>query len=273
MKRSMFSRFALMLAALAVAALMFVPRSQSQSLTSEQIMNASNDRDQGADFQSQLRLTGTDAQGNSSELTVDMIVKRTAGSLEAGKARYQVLATVTAPADSKDLAVLVHEQDFPTPDDIWLYLPAVGSAKKVVPENFRTSLFGSEFSLEELIDREPGLDAHQLLREESVNGRTAWVVKSTPLDPEVAGFAYRITWVDQESFLQLRMELYDDFDALIKVFVAEQLEVVDGIFTRVVSSAENLETGRKSTFQFIDPRYNQGNADDALFDPANLGKS
>ena len=245
---------------------------QSQDMDAEQIMNQSNARAQGDDFQSTVKLISTDAQGNSSELTMELVVKTVPGSQETGKTRYNVLATVTEPEDSKGLAVLVHEQDFPIEDDIWLFLPAIGSAKKIVPENFRTPLFGSEFTFEELIDREPDLDIHELLSEDTVDDRNVWVIKSIPLDPEIAGFSYRMTFIDQTTFLSLRMELYDDFDTMIKVFSSERIESIDGILTRIISKAENLETGRVSIFEFLEPRYNQGGISDDLFDPENLGQ-
>ncbi len=246
--------------------------SQSQELDAEQIMNQSNAREQGDDFQSAVRLISIDAQGNSSEMNMELVVKTVPGSQEAGKTRYNVLATVTEPEDTKGLAVLVHEQDFPVEDDIWLFLPAIGSAKKVVPENFRTPLFGSEFTFEELIDREPDLDTHELLSEDTVDNRSVWVIKSIPHDPEIAGFAYRITSVDQATFLSLRMELYDDFDTMIKLFTSKRIEIIDGISTRLISQAENIETGRTSTFEFLDPRYNQGDISDDVFNPENLGQ-
>ncbi len=256
---------------LAALALLFAAPASSQTPTGAEVMHMSNDRDQGQDFQSQVRLTSTDAQGNAQVLEVELVAKRVDGTLEAGKPRYRVRAAVTAPADSKGLSVLVHERDFPTADDIWLFLPALEDTKKIVPENFRTPLFGSEFTFEELVDREPGLDSHELLREDELDGRDVWVVRSTPADPEVAGFAYRVTFVDQETLLQLRMELFDDFDTLSKRFTAKEIATIDGIPTRVLSEAENLETGRTSTFEYVSPSYNQGGIDDALFEPENLG--
>jgi len=243
---------------------------RTQDLSAEQIMQASNDRYQGDDFQSQIELTTTDAQGNSSALSVDLVAKLVPDS--APQHRYNLVATVSAPADAAGLAVLVHEQQFDTPDDIWLFLPALGSAKKIVPENFRTPLFGSEFTFEELVDREPGLGRHELVRPDTLDGRKVWVVKSTPLDPEIAGFAYRITFVDQETLLQLRMERYDDFDTMIKLFSTQKVETVDGVPTRILSTAQNLETGRTSTFEFLNPRYNVGGVSDTLFDPEQFGR-
>jgi len=264
-------RIATPLTALAVLALLAAAPASSQTPTGEEIMHMSNDRDQGQDFQSQVRLTSTDAQGNSQVLEVALVAKLVQGTLEAGKPRYRVRAAVTVPADSEGLSVLVHERDFPTPDDIWLFLPALGDTKKIVPENFRTPLFGSEFTFEELVDRKPGLGSHELLHEDELDGRQVWIVRSTPADPEVAGFAYRSTYVDQATLLQLRMELFDDFDTVIKRFTAERVETVDGVPTRVVSKAENFETGRTSTFEHVNPRYNRGGINDAVFEPANLG--
>lgn len=271
MKTLTLNRFVSSSGLLTLAILLLVSTTQSQTLSAEQIMTQSNDRYQGDDFQSQVRLTTTDALGNSSEILVDLAAQLVAESKVSGKHRYNLVATVNSPSDLAGLAVLIHEQEFDLADDIWLFLPAVGSAKKIVPENFRTPLFGSEFSFEELIDREPGLSTHELLREEALDGRNVWVIQSTPFEPDIAEFAYRITFVDQETLLQLRMELYDDFDTMIKLFSSQQIETVDGVPTRILSSAENLETGRTSTFEFLNPRYNQGGLTDAMFDPEQFG--
>jgi hypothetical protein len=276
MKRNTFNRrtiglFALGLLLALGALAPSVTQVQAQGPSAAEIMQQAKDRWQGEDFSSTVKLTTVEPGGGETVLDVDFKAKLIEESRSTEKFRYKVLARVRAPEDVEGLAVLIWEQEFPTPDDIWLYLPALNSAKKISLEDFRNPLFGSEFVFEDVIGREPGLDTHELLREDTLNDRPVWVIKSTPNDPDLAGFAYRITYVDQETLLEVRMELYNENDELIKLYRAEEVVDLQGIPTWVKATAENFETGRVTTFEFLEPVYNTG-VPDEVFDPDKLGR-
>ncbi len=245
--------------------------SGAQGPTAAEIMQQAKDRWQGEDFTSTVKLTTVEPGGGTTELSIDFKAKLIEESRESEKYRYKVLARVLAPEDVEGLAVLIREQEFPTPNDIWLYLPALDSTKKIALEDFRNPLFGSEFVFEDVIGRKPGLDTHEPLREDTLNERPVWVIKSAPNDPDLAGFAYRITYVDRETLLEVRMELYNEGDELIKLYRAQEVVDLQGISTWVKATAENFETGRVTTFEFLDPVYNTGVPDD-IFDPEKLGE-
>lgn len=280
MKRNTFNRRTIGLFALGVLLVvgLLVPAVtpvQAQGPSAAEILQQAKDRWQGEDFSSSVKLTTEEPGGGETVLDVDFKAKLIEESRSTGKFRYKVLARVTAPEDVAGWAVLIWEQEFPTPDDIWLYLPALDSTKKISLENFRNALFGSEFVFEDVIGREPGLDTHELLREDTLNvggeERPVWVIQSTPNDPDLAGFAYRVTFVDKETLLEVRMELYNDADELIKLYQAEEVVELQGIPTWVKATAENLETGRVTTFEFLEPVYNTG-VPDEVFDPEDLGQ-
>lgn len=235
------------------------------------IMKNADDRFEGNDFKAQVKLTNRTPQGEESELIMEYKSKLREKTADKKEYRYKILARVVKPADSRGLAVLIWENRWPKLDDIWLYLPALGSTKKIVPENFRTPVFGSEFTFEEITEREPMKDTHKLLRTEKIFGKQAWVIKSTSKTPAIDGFAYRITWVIKEWKLPVRMELYDSSNHKLKVFNTEEVKVIDGIPTRIKSRVKNLVTGRQSTFQFIDPTYDTG-IPDQIFNPERLGE-
>ncbi|MFN4218998.1 MAG: outer membrane lipoprotein-sorting protein [Candidatus Bipolaricaulia bacterium] len=243
----------------------------AQTPSAEQLMLQADDRFEGNDFSAQVKLINVEPDGRKSELVLEMKTKLREESRQTQKHRYKIVARVLSPEDVKGLAVLVWENVWPQLDDIWLYLPALKQTKKIVPENFRTPIFGSEFSFEELTEREPQKDTHQLVRTEKFMGKDAWVIKSISKTPDVDGFSYRLTWVVQEWLMPVRMELYDKNDKLLKRFIADEVKVIQGIPTRVKSTAENFITKRKSTFEFLEPTYDTGLSDE-LFDPKNLGK-
>jgi hypothetical protein len=244
----------------------------AQAPSPEQIMVQSDDRFEGNDFAAQVKLTNFEPDGRKSELLLEMKTKLREESRQTKKHRYKILAKVLEPADVKGLAVLVWENVWPQLDEIWLHLAALNQTKKVVPENFRNPIFGSEFSFEELTEREPAKDTHELLKTDKILGKDTWIIKSISKTPDVDGFSYRLTWIVQEWLMPVKLELHDKNDKLLKRFLADEAKVIQGIPTRVKSTAENLVTGRKSTFELIGPAYDAG-LSDALFDPTNLGKS
>lgn len=249
--------------------------SQAQAPSATEIMQQAKDRWQGEDFSSEVRLSTTEPGGATTELSIDFKAKLIEESRASGSYDYKVLARVLVPEDVKDLAVLIWEQGFPTPDDIWLYLPALNATKKIALEDFRNPLFGSEFVFEDVIGREPGLDTHELLREDTLavgdETHPVWVIRSVPHDPDLAGFFWRVTYVDREMHLEVRMELYSESDELIKLYQATEVKELQGIPTWVKATAENFETGRTSTFEFLNPVYNTGLSDE-IFDPEKLGQ-
>lgn len=262
---------------LLLAGLIVTPMAvQGQGPTADEIMTQSKDRWQGEDFSSPVRLTTVESGGGETVLDVEFRSKLVEASRESEQYRYKVYARVTAPEDNKGLTLLVHEKAHPTRDDIWLHLPALDSTKSIVPEDFRNPLFGSEFVYEDVVGREPAIDAHELRGSETVavgdEEREAWVVESTPNDPDLAGFAYRVSYIGKDSYIQLGMELYNEADELIKRYEAQNVASIQDIPTWTVATAENMETGRKTTFEFLEPEYNTGVSDE-LFNPESLGSN
>ena len=230
-------------------------------------MKRVEDRYQGDDFKSQVALE-TSREGQTKSLTLDMMTLL----YDKENTNYKVLVIVLAPEDSKDLAFLAWEKESPKPDDFWLYIPAVKQAKKVDPENSRQSLFGSVFNYQDATRRPAGADTHKLSGTETINGRRAWMVESTPNDPATVEFSRRVVWIDQESLIILKEELYDKQKGeLLRVYTLTQQEQINGVWTVVSARVENVQTQTVSTYTFSNIEYNTG-LPESVFDPNNLGK-
>jgi outer membrane lipoprotein-sorting protein len=240
---------------------------QAQGPTADSIMQQVESRFQGNDFQSQVTLTTTNAQGEKQTLTVDLA----AFLYDKDHTKYKVLLKVLQPEDTKGLAFLAWERVYPQPNDQWLFLPGLGQVKKLDPENARNALFGSAFNFEDVTGRPAAADTHTLLPVDTVNGRNAWVIESIPKDPSTVEFGRRVVWVDQESLILLKEELYDHQGAKLRTGQLLKEDKIDGIWTMLQAEVKNLQTGYDSTFEFSNVQHNVGLAE-SLFDPANLGK-
>lgn len=254
--------------ALVTVCLVYTAVLSAQPPTAEQIMQMAENRFQGNDFQAQVQLDTTNAQGQTRTLQIDMKTLL----YDKQNVKYKILITVTAPTDLKGLAFLVWENKYPKPDDRWLYQPTLKTVKKIEPENARTSLFGTVFNYEDVNGRPAEADAHKLLRSEKVEGRETWVIESIPKNPSVVEFSRRVVWIDQESLAILKEELYDKQKGeLLRVFKLIKQEKIGGIWTNLVATVENVQTKTKSTYIFSNVKYNTG-IPESVFDPNNLGK-
>ncbi len=247
----------------------------AQGPSAEEIMKRVEDRYQGDDFKAQVTLE-TSREGQTKTLTLKMLTRL----YDREKMNYKVLVVVQAPEDSKDLAFLAWENEYPKPDDFWLYLPAVKLVKKVEPENQRQSLFGSVFNYQDATRRPAGADSHALLRTETLEGRATWVIESIPNEPTTAEFSRRVAWIDQASLMILKEELYDKQGNLLRVLRVNQQEQrtvtrsAGGsavVWTAISATAENVQTQTTSTYTFSNVEYNTG-IPESVFDPNNLGK-
>lgn len=149
-------------------------------------------------------------------------------------------------------------------DDRWLFIPSVNLTKRIAASDKRSSFVGSDFTYEDVSGRNPAEDNHTLLREEAVDGKAAYLVKSVPKEGGGIDFAYRLTWVDKGSYLPLKEEHYNSRGEVYRVFTADKTEEKDGVLTVTGRTMKNLETGHRTEVTFEAINYNVG-LKDAIF--------
>ncbi len=204
----------------------------------------------GADGGSaRVTMTLTDKKGRTRERQF-WILRRDVEDL--GDQRY--FTYFVKPGDVARMAFLVHKKPEAN-DDRWLYVPALDLVKRIAADDRRSSFVGSDFTYEDISGRLPSLDEHTILGAESVEGRAATKVRSTPKDAKTADYAYRITWVDDETKLPLREEYYDDKDAVVRRFVATDIETIDGVPTALERTMTVLDKNHSTTIRFADISY------------------
>jgi hypothetical protein len=158
------------------------------------------------------------------------------------------------PGDVARTAFLVHKKAEGN-DDRWLYIPALDLVKRIASDDRRTSFVGSDFTYEDVSGRLPILDNHEIIGSDSVMGRAATKVKSTPKDAKTADYAYRVIWVDDQTKLPLREEYFDKKDALVRTFEVGKIETVDEIPTAVERTMTNIKSNHSTIISFSEVSY------------------
>jgi outer membrane lipoprotein-sorting protein len=189
--------------------------------------------------------------------------------LIAGTTDNRRLVNFLSPADVRGTKTLLIEHSA-ADDDIWIYLPAMKKVRRLVASNKKDSFVGTDFSYGDVIGHKVEDWNHKVVRQEKIDGRDCYVMESTPKRPEVAdntGYSRRVNWIDKESYVALRGEIYDQTGELLKRTSAEDVQRVDTKNDRyqpMKLTAENVQTGHKTIIEFVNFKANVGVGDEVF---------
>ena len=190
------------------------------SPTGLEVMTSVFERPQPDDMEGALTMTLENARGDQRVRSVRQYV---AQFDEVEKK----LLFFTEPADVRDTAFMNWTYDDPsTPDDQWIYLPALRRVRRISAEKKNDSFMGSDFTYEDLGERHPELDTHRVTGTETMDGRTVYVVESVPAQD--SAYSRTVSWVADGIWIGLRREFYDRSGNLLKTLEIEDYREIDG---------------------------------------------
>lgn len=211
----------------------------------------------GNDMWAKVRMRLITKEG--SERLREMIMLRK--NFPSGQQRYFIY--FHSPADVRGMTFMVWRHP-PSNAERWLFLPGLNMTRRIAASDARSSFVGSDFSYEDVSGREVDADTHTLVREDTLDGRPVYVIRSVPKDEKSVEFSYRLAWIDRESFVTWREEYYDKRGQLYKVYTADQVRQVDGLWTTLRRTMENVQNGHRTVVTSLEVRYNVG-LEDSLF--------
>lgn len=141
------------------------------------------------------------------------------------------LVLVTAPTKDKGSASLKRHRE------MWNWVPSIERVIKIAPSMLSQSWMGSDFTNDDLINQSSIVVdyQHQLLQSETFDGDKVWVIDALAKpDAPVVWSKVRL-WISQTSFLQRKVEFYDEFDELVNVLTTYDVKTLGGrdVATRI----------------------------------------
>ncbi len=227
-----------------------------ETLGGKEIMTLVDERPDGDDRHSIMKMTLVNKRGRKRVRELESFSK------DYGKDSKTVMV-FRAPADVKGTAFLSWGYDDPQKeDDKWLYLPALRKVRRISGASKNEYFMGSDFTYDDMGDRNVDEDTHTLLGEDILDGHRCWKVESVPVNSEDM-YARKIFWVDQQSHLVLKGEYYDK-DGLLKNYRVLAFDQQDGIWAVRSSEMDNVSRNHKTLMETSSIRYDTG-LKDTLF--------
>ena len=152
-----------------------------------------------------------------------------------------------APAEVKGVALLIVNH----PDrasDQWMWTPALQRERRIALQDRSTRFFGTDFSFEDLEERDVNQYNYRLLGEQAIDGAACWRIESTPSERKISQYTKSEVWIRKDNYAVRRWRAY------IKTEVVRRLKYSDFVQVQGIWTARRLEMHDLQQEEPDDPR-------------------
>jgi outer membrane lipoprotein-sorting protein len=135
-------------------------------------------------------------------------------------------------------------------DMLWTYSPSTDRTILISGHMLRQSMMGSDLSYEDMMEDPhlPHLYTAKISSEETVNGRSCWVLDLAAKKEDIAYYSRKV-WVDKARYVILKENLYAKSGKLLKTLdVREVMEVQNRWVAKSVLYKDVLKEGEGTEF-------------------------
>ena len=159
-----------------------------------------------------------------------------------------------SPAEVKGVALLVVNH----PDrasDQWMWTPAIERDRRIALQDRSTRFFGTDFTFEDLEERDVDQYDYTLLGEETVDGAACWKIQSTPRQSKSSQYNKTIVWIRKDNYASVRIESYVKDEAVRRLDYSD-FRNLQGIWTAHEMTMTDLKKGSHTRLALEKVEYN-----------------
>lgn len=205
-----------------------------------------------------IRKADEKMRGETSRAQVEMQIvrpswQRSVSMKTWSKGMDYSLILITAPARDEGTAYLKRG------NEIWNWLPDINRTIKMPPSMMSQSWMGSDFSNNDLVEEHSIVTdyTHKMVGDTTVSGRDCYKIEMIPKPQAPVVWGKVMAYISKEEYLQLRIEFYDEDNALVKVMEGSEIQEMDGrvIPTKMEMNPVDKE-GHKTVLKYQDIHFN-----------------
>jgi hypothetical protein len=159
-----------------------------------------------------------------------------------------------APAEVKGVALLVVNH----PDrasDQWMWTPALERDRRIALQDRATRFFGTDFSFEDLEERDVNQYEYTLLGDETLDGVPCWKIQSTPKEAKSSQYTRSHVWIRKDNYALARVENFLK-DQVVRRLVYSDIANIQGIWTARTLEMSDLRRGSRTRLTLDKLQYN-----------------
>jgi outer membrane lipoprotein-sorting protein len=174
----------------------------------------------------------------------------------------KALLRFTAPAEVKGVALLILNHPDRSSDQ-WMWTPAINRERRIALQDRSTRFFATDFSFEDLEERDTNQFDYKLVGEESFDGAPCWKVLSTPKESKVSQYSHSYIWVRKDNYAFAQIENYNQ-DLLVRRAHYTDIRNDQGVWTAHQIEMHDLKRDSHTILKIEKLQYNIPMKDDAF---------
>ncbi len=142
-----------------------------------------------------------------------------------------------APAEVKGVALLIVNHPERSSDQ-WMWTPALQRERRIALQDRSTRFFGTDFSFEDLEERDINQYDYRLVGNDTIDGVVCWRLESKPRQGKVSQYTKADIWIRKDTYAVVRIDswikndvarrlVYGDFEQVQGIWTARHLEMTD----------------------------------------------
>jgi hypothetical protein len=168
--------------------------------------------------------------------------------------RSRSVLRFTSPAEVKGVALLIVDHADRASDQ-WMWTPAVERDRRIALQDRSTRFFGTDFSFEDLEERDIDQFDYTSMGEDAIDGVACWKIGSTPKDTKSSQYTRSVLWIRKDNYAIARADNY------VRTGIARRLdysniENVQGIWTARQIDVVDLTRGSRTRLTLDKLQYN-----------------
>ena len=164
------------------------------------------------------------------------------------------LLRFTEPAEVKGVTLLILNH----PDrasDQWMWTPALQRERRIALQDRSTRFFGTDFSFEDLEERDVDQYEYRLLGEQPIDGVPCWRIESSPTQKKISQYSRSEVWVRKDNFVLAQVESFVK-NTLVRRLKYSDLVQVQGIWTARRLEMNDLRRNSRTILTLDKLQYN-----------------
>ena len=159
-----------------------------------------------------------------------------------------------APPDVKGVALLVINHPERASDQ-WMWIPAEERDRRIALQDRASRFFGTDFSFEDLEERDIDQYDFKLVGEDTLDGAACWKIESRPKESKMSQYTSSLHWVRKSRYFLVRTDNFIK-DRLIRQIAYRDVESIEGIWTALTVAVEDFTRNSRTLLTLAKVKYN-----------------
>jgi outer membrane lipoprotein-sorting protein len=136
-----------------------------------------------------------------------------------------------------------------------MWTPGVERDRRIALQDRSTRFFGTDFSFEDMEERDVNQYDYVLLGDDTVDGMACWKIQSTPKQTKSSQYTKAVVWIRKDNYAVTRVESYVKDQAVRRLAYGDFVNIV-GIWTARQLDMSDLRRGSRTRLTLEKLQYN-----------------